>query len=141
MENHSPSYSADIDHFKRVNDSFGHQAGDAVLVQFVKNLQNSIRDEVDWIARYGGEEFLVVLPETKVSDAQIVAEKLRIAVSSQPIGHEAEPISITSSFGVTGFDPVMQSASVTLEQILKTADENLYQAKNEGRNRVVSSLL
>jgi two-component system cell cycle response regulator len=132
---------ADIDHFKKVNDSFGHQAGDAVLIQFVKNLHNSIRNEVDWIARYGGEEFVVVLPETTVSNARIVAEKLRIAVSSRPIDCEAEQICITSSFGVTGFDPLMQTASVTLEQILKTADENLYQAKNEGRNRVVSSML
>jgi two-component system cell cycle response regulator len=132
---------SDIDHFKNVNDSFGHQVGDAVLIRFVKNLQNIIRSEMDWIARYGGEEFLVVLPETTVSNAEVVAEKLRTSVSDQPIRCEAERVSITASFGVTGFDPVNQSASVTLEQILKAADENLYRAKNEGRDRVVSSLL
>jgi two-component system cell cycle response regulator len=131
----------DIDHFKKVNDSFGHQAGDAVLIQFVKNLQNSIRNEVDWIARYGGEEFLVVLPETTVANAEAVGEKLRISVSNQPVHSEAGQINITASFGVTGFDPVTKSAPVTLEQMLKTADRNLYQAKNEGRNRVVSSML
>jgi len=131
----------DIDHFKNVNDSFGHQAGDAVLIQFVKNLQDIIRSEADWIARYGGEEFLVVLPETTVSNAEVVAEKLRKSVSNQPICCDAEQGCITASFGVTGFDPDTQSASVTLEQILKAADENLYRAKNEGRDRVVSSLL
>ena len=132
---------SDIDHFKKVNDSFGHQAGDAVLIQFVKNLQNNIRSELDWIARYGGEEFLVVLPETTVANAEAVGEKLRISVSNQPVHSEAGQISITASFGVTGFDPVAKSAPVTLEQMLKTADRNLYQAKDEGRNRVVSSML
>lgn len=132
---------SDIDHFKKVNDSFGHQAGDAVLIQFVQFLQNSIRSEVDWIARYGGEEFLVVLPETTLINAEAVAEKLRKSVSSQPIHTEAGQINITASFGVTGFDPVGKSTSITMEQMLQTADENLYRAKNEGRNRVVSSLL
>ncbi len=89
---------SDIDHFKNVNDTYGHQTGDAVLIQFVKYLQNSIRREVDWIARSGGEEFLIVLPETTLSNVQVVAEKLRISVSSQPIHCEAEQISITSSF-------------------------------------------
>ncbi len=130
----------DIDHFKQVNDSFGHQAGDAVLIQFVKNLQSVIRNDCDWIARYGGEEFLIVLPETTVSHAEIVAEKLRKTVSGQPIRYNDLEVSITASFGVTGFDP-LQSAAVSLEEILKTADENLYRAKHEGRNRVVCSSL
>ena len=129
----------DIDHFKQVNDTFGHQVGDAVLIQFVKNLQDIVRSESDWIARYGGEEFLIVLPETTVSNAEIVAEKLRIAVSSQPLRCGDHQVSITASFGVTGFDPDAKIPAITLEQMLKAADENLYRAKDDGRNRVVSS--
>jgi two-component system cell cycle response regulator len=117
------------------------KVGDAVLIRFVKNLQTSIRSEMDWIARYGGEEFLIVLPETSVSNAQVVAEKLRKAVSDQPIRCETEHVRITASFGITGFDPETQTSSVTLEKILKAADENLYLARNEGRDRDVSSLL
>jgi two-component system cell cycle response regulator len=126
----------DIDHFKQVNDTYGHQAGDSVLIHFVKNLQHVIRSGCDWIARYGGEEFLIVLPETTVADAEIVAEKLRITVSSQPIQHEDVQVRITASFGVTGFGPA-QSESISLEALLKTTDENLYRAKREGRNRVI----
>ena len=129
---------ADIDHFKQVNDSFGHQVGDAVLIQFVKNIQNVIRSDCDWIARYGGEEFLIVLPETTVPHAEVAAEKLRTTISSQPIHHDDLQVSITASFGVTGFGP-SQSDSISLESLLKTADENLYRAKREGRNRVICS--
>ncbi|MFH0998233.1 MAG: response regulator [Pseudomonadota bacterium] len=132
---------SDIDHFKKVNNAFGHQAGDAVLVRFVETLKNVIRGDVDWIARFGGEEFLVILPETTVSNAGIVAEKLRIAVSHEPICCEDVQISITSSFGVAGIDSVAQPTPPSFEQILKIADENLYQAKKEGRNKVISSLL
>ena len=132
---------SDIDHFKKVNDSFGHQAGDAVLIRFVETLKNVIRSDTDWVARFGGEEFLVVLPETTVSDAGIVAEKIRRAVSFKPICCEDVPISITCSFGVTGIDPVSQPTLPSFEPMLKVADENLYQAKKEGRNKVVSSLL
>jgi len=126
----------DIDHFKQVNDTYGHQAGDSVLIHFVKNLQHVIRSGCDWIARYGGEEFLIVLPETTVADAEIVAEKLRITVSSQPIQHDDVQVRITASFGVTGFGPA-QSESISLEALLKTTDDNLYRAKREGRNRVI----
>jgi two-component system, cell cycle response regulator len=132
---------SDIDHFKKVNDSFGHLAGDAVLICFVETLKNVIRSDTDWIARFGGEEFLIILPETRVSDAGIVAEKIRRAVSFKPICCEDVPISITCSFGVTGIDPASQPTLPSFEPILKIADDNLYQAKKEGRNRVVSSLL
>jgi two-component system cell cycle response regulator len=132
---------SDIDHFKKVNDSFGHQAGDAVLIHFVETLKNVIRSDIDWIARFGGEEFLVILPETSVSNAGIVAEKLRSAVSHELICCEDVRISITSSFGVTGIDPVTQTTLPSFEQLLKIADKNLYQAKKEGRNKIVSCLL
>ncbi|MBI5592532.1 MAG: response regulator [Deltaproteobacteria bacterium] len=132
---------SDIDHFKKVNDSYGHQTGDTVLIRFVEILKNVIRSDMDWIARFGGEEFLVILPETTVSNAGIVAEKLRSMVSHEPICCEDVQISITSSFGVTGIDPVTQPILPSFEQMLKAADENLYRAKKEGRNKVVSSLL
>ncbi len=131
---------SDIDHFKKVNDSFGHQAGDAVLIRFVEIIKSVIRSDLDWIARFGGEEFLIILPETTVSNAEIVAEKLRRMVSLEPICSEDVPISITSSFGVAGIDPVTQSIPPSFEQLLKVADKNLYHAKKEGRNKVISSL-
>lgn len=130
----------DIDHFKQVNDSYGHQVGDAVLIQFVKNIQNNIRSDCDWIARYGGEEFLIVFPETSIHNAEITAEKLRAVVSGQPIQHDDLQVSITASFGVTGFGP-SSSGPIMLEALLKTADENLYRAKHEGRNRVICTPL
>jgi two-component system, cell cycle response regulator len=132
---------SDIDHFKKVNDSFGHQAGDAVLIRFAETLKSVIRSDTDWIARFGGEEFLIILPETTLSDAGNVAEKLRRAVSFEPICCEDVQISITCSFGVTGIDPVAQPTLPSFEPMLKVADENLYQAKKEGRNKVVCSLL
>ncbi len=129
---------ADIDHFKSVNDTYGHQVGDAVLIGFVGVLQNVIRRDVDWIARYGGEEFLVVLPETAVSQAARVAEKLRNAVASTPLVYQGGQLSITSSFGAAGLDHTgAEAATATLEELLKTADDNLYRAKDSGRNRVV----
>ena len=131
---------SDIDHFKKVNDSFGHQAGDTVLIRFVEIIKSVIRSDMDWIARFGGEEFLIILPETTVSNAEIVAEKLRRMVSHEPICSEDVPISITSSFGVAGIDPGTQSIPPSFEQMLKIADKNLYLAKKEGRNKVISSL-
>ena len=129
---------ADIDYFKKVNDTYGHQAGDAVLIRFVDILQNIIRREVDWIARYGGEEFLIVLPETAVSQAGRVAEKLRNAVACTPLSYQGGQLSVTASFGATGLEhPNPEAAPTNLEQLLKTADDNLYQAKDGGRNRVV----
>lgn len=92
----------DIDHFKKVNDLYGHQAGDHVLKAFVETMGRSVRSGVDWIARYGGEEFLLVLPETNVESAEVLAERLRKTVSEQIIPYDGKTIRITSSFGVTG---------------------------------------
>lgn len=131
----------DIDHFKKINDTHGHQAGDAVLIQLVKNLQQCIRTDSDWIARYGGEEFLIVLPETGASNADTVAEKLRKSIEDHSMDCDCGGIRITSSFGVAGFGPDVKTDAVSLENLLRVADENLYRAKNEGRNRVVSSAL
>ena len=130
----------DIDHFKEVNDTYGHQAGDQVLKAFVETLCRSIRSGVDWIARYGGEEFIVVLPETNFESAQLLAERLRTKISEEIISYKGNEIRITASFGVTGF-PSGQGRTGSLEgfsheAMIRVADKCLYAAKNEGRNRV-----
>lgn len=132
----------DIDHFKSVNDTYGHQIGDLVLKEFVSTLKGSIRKDVDWVARYGGEEFFVVLPETDVDGAISLAERLRQKVESHPIEIPATgSLHITASFGVTGFGPDTPTELVSLEAIVDTADKLMYQAKKSGRNCVKGTLL
>jgi len=123
----------DIDHFKQVNDTHGHDAGDDVLRELAARTLNSVRS-VDLVARQGGEEFVVVMPETDLSIAAAVAERLRAAVAREPFGVKADGqnISITISVGVTS-----AAAGDDRERMLKRADIALYMAKNQGRNRVV----
>ena len=129
---------SDIDHFKKVNDSYGHQAGDLVLKRFADCIKESIRGGIDWLARYGGEEFLVILPETPVDGACAVAERLRRKVCECVIEIDGKEIRITASFGVAGFSPSRSRESISPESLIRKADKCLYQAKNEGRNRVKS---
>ncbi len=126
----------DIDHFKDVNDTYGHQAGDMVLKEFVGIIKKQIRDGSDWIARYGGEEFLIVLPETDAYRAGTVAERIRRSIEESLIDAGGEKIRITASFGVAGFDPKKKKEVVTSDILIKKADQMLYEAKKEGRNRV-----
>ena len=91
----------DIDHFKKINDTYGHQAGDQVLIEFVHSIKKSIRQNVDWVARYGGEEFLIVLPETCPENARIMAERIRIIISKHKFTFNEKVVHITSSFGVS----------------------------------------
>lgn len=126
----------DIDHFKRVNDTYGHQVGDRILKEFVQWANESIRDGVDWLARYGGEEFLIVIPETDTKGACCVAERLRRILSQRAIEIQGERIHITASFGVTGLDPATPDEKISPEALITQADECLYQAKQEGRDRV-----
>ena len=128
----------DIDHFKRVNDTFGHLCGDMVLREFVQRIQSLIRSDMDWLARYGGEEFLLVLPETNFKNARRLAERLRKQISKKKFSWEAEKISITASFGVTGIDKSSTLKDFSLENLIEMADQYLYQAKNSGRDMVVS---
>ena len=93
---------------------------------------------MDWLARYGGEEFLLVLPETSVANAVRMAERLRKHISKLIVEWEGEKISITASFGVTGFNASKPFETVLAEDLVNMADRYLYQAKNEGRNKVVS---
>ncbi|MCP5053925.1 MAG: diguanylate cyclase [bacterium] len=126
----------DIDHFKGVNDTYGHQAGDHILKEFTKCLLENIRVDVDWLTRYGGEEFLIVLPETDPQGAFCVAERIRESVEKREIKWEGLVIPITSSFGVTGMDGSGDPADFPSEAMIRQADKALYQSKHDGRNRV-----
>lgn len=131
----------DIDHFKIINDTFGHQAGDKVLVRFADCLSRSIRRNVDWVARYGGEEFLIVLPETGLDTAQVTAQRLRAAIEEMVIGVKDRQVTLTASFGVTGFTSLTPDEKCGLDLLIDHADSLLYRAKNEGRNRVITEEL
>ena len=130
----------DIDHFKRINDTHGHQCGDHVLKEFVGCIMDYIRADVDWLVRYGGEEFLIVLPETELKHARLQVERLRRILARTAIDWQCEQIHITASFGVVG---ISQGTDVGLtpEGMINSADAFLYQAKNMGRNRVVGGPL
>lgn len=132
----------DIDHFKLVNDTFGHAAGDQVLMECAWLMSISVRQEIDWIARYGGEEFVVVFPETVLAGALIAAERLRARLASHLVELNGTELRVTASFGVVGFTPSSQKEDLSMAPfLLEQADRCLYRAKKEGRNRVVSAQL
>ena len=123
----------DLDHFKQINDTHGHLAGDDVLIEVAAVLQRVVR-AVDVVARYGGEEFVVVLPETAGAGAEAFAERLRELIESQAfVASRGRAIRLTTSIGVSSF-PDFGVESV--EDLLTKADQALYRAKSEGRNRV-----
>ena len=130
---------SDIDLFKKINDSYGHQAGDKILKGFVGYLRGTIRNGIDWIARYGGEEFLIVLPETNIEGAFNAAERLRALLSESVFTIKDNEIKITASFGVSGFDPSKYTKKISSESLIGEADKCLYQAKKEGGNKVRGS--
>lgn len=119
----------DIDHFKKVNDTFGHQAGDKALHVVGKTLNKLIRD-VDMVARYGGEEFVMILPRANLQQAFVVLERIRETLANTAFRFKDQPLKITLSCGVAEF-----SANETHEAVLARADEALYLAKANGRNR------
>jgi len=124
----------DIDRFKLVNDTYGHAVGDEVLIEVAKRALSNVRG-FDLVARYGGEEFLVVMPESTLASAAIVAERLRLAIGDLPIEVSAAPgaLSVTISIGVA----VTGGETMPPAQLLKNADDALYAAKHAGRNRVM----
>lgn len=126
----------DIDHFKKINDTHGHQAGDEVLKSFVDLLSRTVRKGEDWVARYGGEEFIITLPETDPSKAIEVAEKIRLATSETSIAFGNRSIRITASFGVAGFEAEAVPSHIAFENLIDRADQYLYSSKENGRNRV-----
>jgi len=122
---------ADVDHFKSVNDFFGHQAGDHALKCVSSHLQKLLR-ESDKISRYGGEEFAIILPMTMLTEAARVAERLRKSIESQEIIYQERSIFVTMSFGIASLENNLQT---DLEGLIKMADDALYEAKNTGRNK------
>ena len=128
----------DLDHFKEINDTHGHQCGDKVLKHFVAGIRDLIRTDSDWIARYGGEEFLLVLPETTLDNAHKLCERLRKNIEKTPIMFNRKKISVTASFGVTGFSTGGSLSNLNQDSLIHSADGYLYNAKASGRNRVVS---
>ena len=123
----------DIDYFKSINDAYGHDAGDEVLREFALRIRKSIRG-IDLACRYGGEEFVVIMPETGLGVATMVAERLRRRIASEPfsIQQADRTIDVTISVGIAALGGADDAAS-----ILKRADQALYRAKRDGRNRVV----
>jgi len=122
----------DIDHFKPVNDRFGHLMGDEVLCDVARRLRVSARN-YDLVGRFGGEEFLIVAPRCRPTDALIQAERLREAVCSHPITLKDTSLAVTISVGVA---TALEPDQLDMEALLNTADQALYRAKEAGRNRV-----
>ncbi len=123
----------DLDHFKKINDEYGHPAGDIVLKEVSKAIQNTIRD-CDIAARYGGEEFTIVLPETEIRGTAMVAERLGKAFEQLEVDTNGCSIDVTVSVGVTCYNPL--SEKIEKSEILSAADNALYNSKNKGRNMI-----
>lgn len=129
---------SDIDHFKHINDTFGHHQGDNVIQGFAALLQGMTRQGVDAVVRYGGEEFLLILPVTGLAGASALAERLREAFAASSFTVDGEPVPTSASFGVAAFDFSQRDLRVTLPDLILAADKQLYAAKRNGRNRVES---
>jgi diguanylate cyclase (GGDEF)-like protein len=129
----------DIDHFKKVNDTYGHAAGDIVLKKLTGLMGKCLQRATDWCARMGGEEFAVVLEGTTLTDARACAEKLRRAIANATIDAADSSIRVTVSIGVSGLEAITDRRSATVQSLLEHADRNLYSSKARGRNRVTLS--
>lgn len=124
----------DIDHFKVINDTYGHNIGDKIIVMITKTIKSAIRDG-DLLIRFGGEEFLCVLPGASLNDANIIAQRIRIMVADSVIKENDQALSVTVSLGTATFPNKDVS---DIQKFICLADEAMYNAKNSGRNRVVS---
>ena len=122
----------DLDHFKRINDGYGHLAGDKVLKIIAAQLRKHLRTG-DFIARFGGEEFVLLMPRTALAEGTALAERLRAAIEACPFHFKGEPVTITVSIGLSAFRTGDRN-----EHVLKRADDALYRAKHKGRNCIES---
>jgi len=127
---------ADIDFFKKINDNYGHIAGDMVLREIASTMKNSLKRTTDFIARYGGEEFIVILYDTDIQKAKVVCESLQSAIANMDHFeyHGVSIEKVSMSFGVCSTMPTIQNSH---EELIKCSDDALYQAKEEGRDRIV----
>jgi diguanylate cyclase (GGDEF)-like protein len=125
-------FMLDIDHFKDVNDKYGHLVGDEVLIEIANRIRRSLR-KVDIPGRYGGEEFVVLLPETDLEEASRAAERLRLSITTQPTNTSRLTVLVTVSIGVAS---MFKGESLTVNDLIERADLALYHAKQNGRNRV-----
>jgi diguanylate cyclase (GGDEF)-like protein len=123
----------DLDHFKRINDKYGHLGGDAILLRFVEVVRGCLRQS-DVLTRYGGEEFCILLPDVGVAGAKVVAERIRSTIEASTFFVGAVPLTVTASVGVAALPT--GSAAITLSSLVQRADQALYIAKRDGRNRV-----
>ena len=131
---------ADLDYFKSINDQYGHQIGDEVLIHFVAQASGVLRDEIDWVARFGGEEFVVVLPGIELAAAVTVAENIRARCANAVIATEAGDLKFTASFGVATLRVAMSGSNgAAATALLREADAALYRSKREGRNRITGA--
>jgi two-component system, cell cycle response regulator len=128
----------DIDHFKAVNDTYGHAVGDVVLKTLFKQISNCFQRATDWCARLGGDEFAVVLEGTNLADGRVCAEKVRVAIADTRIATPTGSIGITVSIGVSGLEEIANRNTATVESLLEHADANLYASKARGRNRITA---
>jgi diguanylate cyclase (GGDEF)-like protein len=122
----------DLDHFKKINDTFGHEAGDCVLKEIAEFIRRELLRPRDIFARYGGEEFVILLPGGNVKDTAALAERIRVAVDAHAFVYEDQRMPVTCSMGVATLLPGIESAST----LLRTADTAGYSSKQNGRNRV-----
>lgn len=122
---------ADIDFFKKVNDTYGHQAGDFILKEFASLISKSIRTETDWVARYGGEEFMVFMKNASIENVKAKMERIRLRIEESVFSYEGTEIRITSSFGIAKLEENMD-----ITGLIEKSDRNLYMAKTLGRNRL-----
>ncbi|PPK73476.1 diguanylate cyclase (GGDEF)-like protein [Methylobacter tundripaludum] len=123
----------DIDHFKTINDTYGHDCGDTTLALSAKWIKESLRDS-DIVFRYGGEEFVILLSDTDAHGAELLAERIRASIEHHTIAYGMEAVKITASLGVSTL-----RENDTIESFIKRADDAMYTAKKRGRNQVVSS--
>jgi diguanylate cyclase (GGDEF)-like protein len=129
----------DIDHFKQINDTYGHGVGDLVLTNLTRQIAKCLHRATDWCARLGGEEFAIVLEGTKIADAHICAERVRREIEHTSIDTPAGAIHITVSIGISGLGGLAGRNSATVQSLLELADTHLYASKAGGRNCVTSS--
>ena len=129
----------DFDHFSRVNDHHGHAAGDAILKELVQRIHGCLRRKCDWCARLGGDEFAVILPQTDLAGAGVMAEILRSAIETTLMRTGERMVRMTVSIGVSGLSAAARGEATTAQMLLELADQCLYKSKKAGRNRVTVS--